>query len=280
MGPISEARRDADGSLAPSRPTTTRAVLSVALVLLAAIPFIPATSGLATWSSHGVLFGLLAATSGVAVLARVWGALHTSLVATLYLGVHLIPFVGEAWPLPLVVLLVAYGTIVRAVPRARATVHYWRAGTFDRATVAWIVAFTLVAAGALILWRFFIAEDLGRYRQFVPTGVPTWAVFAGIIPFAMLNAAFEELIWRGIVWQDVDGAFGKRAALVVCALSFGLAHYRGFPSGAVGVGLATVYGLMMGIVRQRADGLFAPWLAHVFADIVIYTMVAAMVVLA
>jgi hypothetical protein len=25
----------------------------------------------------------------------------------------------------------------------------------------------------------------------------------------------------------------------------------------------------MGIIRRRADGMFAPWLAHVFSDIVI-----------
>jgi membrane protease YdiL (CAAX protease family) len=68
--------------------------------------------------------------------------------------------------------------------------------------------------------------------------------------------------------------------LVLSSLSFGLAHYRGFPSGLPGVSLAFTYGLMMGVLRWRAAGLLAPWGAHVFADIVIYTMVALMVVLA
>jgi hypothetical protein len=35
---------------------------------------------------------------------------------------------------------------------------------------------------------------------------------------------------------------------------------------------------MMGFVRLRTRGLLGLWLAHIFADVVIYTMVAAMVV--
>jgi hypothetical protein len=37
----------------------------------------------------------------------------------------------------------------------------------------------------------------------------------------------------------------------------------------VGVGLATIYGLMMGVVRRRSGGLLAPWIAHVLTDVVI-----------
>jgi membrane protease YdiL (CAAX protease family) len=94
----------------------------------------------------------------------------------------------------------------------------------------------------------------------------------------MFNAVFEELVWRGAAWQASEEAFGPVAALVLSSLSFGLAHYRGFPSGALGVAMASTYGLMLGTVRARTRGLFWPWVAHVFADVVIYTMVAAMVV--
>ncbi|HRI08182.1 MAG TPA: CPBP family intramembrane metalloprotease, partial [Nannocystaceae bacterium] len=66
-------------------------------------------------------------------------------------------------------------------------------------------------------------------------------------------------------------------ALALTALSFGLAHYRGFPAGGVGVCLAVVCGLMMGVIRARSGNLLGPFLAHVVADVVIYALVVAMI---
>ncbi|MEZ4451420.1 MAG: CPBP family intramembrane glutamic endopeptidase [Nannocystaceae bacterium] len=140
-----------------------------------------------------------------------------------------------------------------------------------------MIASSLAAAIALITWRYTADVDVPRYRAFIPAGLPPWIILVGIVPFAALNAAFEEYVWRGVLWEAIERVSGPRLALALTALSFGLAHYRGFPSGAVGVGLATIYGLMMGLVRLRAGGLLAPWIAHIVADVVIYTMVAAMV---
>ena len=50
---------------------------------------------------------------------------------------------------------------------------------------------------------------------------------------------------------------------------FGALHVRGFPRGWAGVGLATIYGVMTGGIRRRSGGMLAPWVAHVFTDIVI-----------
>jgi hypothetical protein len=52
-------------------------------------------------------------------------------------------------------------------------------------------------------------------------------------------------------------------------------HLHGFPRGWSGVALASVYGLMMGALRQRARGLLAPWVAHLFADLAIVVIRAA-----
>src|SRR5262249_16711316 len=99
--------------------------------------------------------------------------------------------------------------------------------------------------------------------------------------FAMLNASFEEAIWRGAVFQSLEAAVGRGwLAWALQGIGFGLWHFRGFPSGWVGVGLATIFALMMGMLRMQGRGMLAPWVAHVFADATIFTMVAAMVVYA
>jgi hypothetical protein len=88
--------------------------------------------------------------------------------------------------------------------------------------------------------------------------------------FAMLNAAVEEAAYRGVFLHALDRSLGPGfAALLLQALAFGAIHIRGFPRGWPGVGLACIFGLLMGVIRRRAGGMFAPWIAHVFTDVVI-----------
>ena len=77
--------------------------------------------------------------------------------------------------------------------------------------------------------------------------------------------------------QSLESSFGRGAFVCVLqAVGFGVGHYRGFPSGVVGSALAFVFALMMGALRMRGRGMFAPWLAHVCADTTIFVMIAAM----
>jgi LmbE family N-acetylglucosaminyl deacetylase len=84
---------------------------------------------------------------------------------------------------------------------------------------------------------------------------------AGGLIFSMVNAAVEEGAYRGVLMHGLDSALGRGpAALVLQALAFRALHVQGFPRGALGVGLASIFGLLMGIIRRRADGMLAPWL--------------------
>jgi uncharacterized protein len=254
-----------------------RALVAVSLVLLGAVAVLPAPNRYASLSTHGWLLTLQCVSIGVAIALGRWEAIHLTVIGAVYLAAYCLPVVGTLWPLPLVVILASYAAVFALVPAARKSARYLRRGSIDRVSAVWAILFTITAAIALLAWRYGADVDMTRYRQFVPPNVPRWAMFAGILPFAMFNAVFEELVWRGVVWQAGEGAFGRTAALILSSLSFGVAHYRGFPSGVLGVALATIFGLMMGLVRMRTGGLLGPWLAHVFADVVIFTMIVAMV---
>jgi membrane protease YdiL (CAAX protease family) len=95
-------------------------------------------------------------------------------------------------------------------------------------------------------------------------------LIAGGLIFAMLNAAVEEAAYRGVFLHALDRSLGSGfLPLLLQALAFGAIHIRGFPRGWIGVGLACIFGLLMGVIRRRAGGMFAPWIAHVFTDVVI-----------
>ena len=57
-------------------------------------------------------------------------------------------------------------------------------------------------------------------------------------------------MFRGIYWDDLASLFRSPCAGVLTqALFFGLCHFRGFPSGFIGIGLSFLLGLVMGLIR-------------------------------
>jgi membrane protease YdiL (CAAX protease family) len=74
--------------------------------------------------------------------------------------------------------------------------------------------------------------------------------------------------------QATDATFGPGwVSIAVQALGFGVWHFYGFPGGVVGVGLATIFAAMMGVLRRRSRGMLVPWLAHTCADATIITII-------
>lgn len=174
------------------------------------------------------------------------------------------------FPVVMAVGLFGYAGVVRGVPWLRGTATWARWGSFD-ATVRFLCVGTwLLAAAALLGWYLLLhpnVEDI--VKAFVPA-LPFGLLIAGGVIFSMVNAAIEEGAYRGVIMHALDTSLGSGfAALLLQAVAFGAIHINGFPRGSLGVGLACIYGLLMGVIRRRASGMFAPWIAHVFTDVVI-----------
>jgi uncharacterized protein len=106
-----------------------------------------------------------------------------------------------------------------------------------------------------------------------------WLLVPAVFVFSIVNAAGEEAAYRGVVLGALDEArITAPAALVLQAVAFGALHFRaGFPRGIAGVGLTFAYGLVLGELRRRAGGLVVPFITHVLTDLVIFTIVLALV---
>jgi membrane protease YdiL (CAAX protease family) len=174
------------------------------------------------------------------------------------------------FPVVLALGLLGYAGVLRGVPWLRGTATWARWGSFD-ATVRFLCAGAwLLAAAALLSWYLLLHPNIADIvKAFVPA-LPLGLLIAGGLVFSMVNAAVEEGAYRGVILHALDSSLGPGfAALLLQALAFGAIHINGFPRGWLGVGLASIYGLLMGAIRRRAGGMFAPWIAHVFTDIVI-----------
>jgi membrane protease YdiL (CAAX protease family) len=264
----------------PARASRTGAVCSLVVVALYALSYALASEVAAA----AVLAGIAVATV-VATAARAPYAVHVGVLALLSGLAPRLPVIGAVWPLNVVTPLVAYAVLAGAASPLRQTSRWLRLGRVDRTTWLAIAAFATASAIALVVWRFASHTDLTRFRAFVPgfvlalpKGVLVVGLPIGIGLYAMLNAAVEEVIWRGVAMQALESAVGRGTlACALQAIAFGVWHYRGFPSGIVGSALAGIFALMMGILRMRGRGMLAPWIAHVLADTTIFVLVAVMV---
>lgn len=73
---------------------------------------------------------------------------------------------------------------------------------------------------------------------------------------AIVPATFEELLFRGLLYEILRRTAGVPAAILGSALAFGIAHLD--PIHAL---VATLLGLQLGLLRER-HGLGLAWLAH------------------
>lgn len=103
-----------------------------------------------------------------------------------------------------------------------------------------------------------------------------WREHVRLAGLALGNAFCEEVVSRGFFFHEfaATGGLSPAVANVAQSISFGLWHYRGIPSGWVGVGLTFVYGLIMGALFLHGGGMALPILAHTIADYFIFTTIA------
>ena len=238
------------------------ALLVVSITLLCtAAPLLPTNAAIAAASATAVL----------AVLAwckRCRAAAPLSTFCVICLG--LVLFGLSYFPVILAVGLLCYAAVVRSVPWLRGTATWVRWGSFDGTMCFLSLVAWLLAAAALLTWYLLLHPNIADIvRAYVPA-LPLGVLIVGGLIFSMANAAVEEAAYRGVFLHALDSSLGPGfAALLLQALAFGAIHIRGFPRGWLGVVLACIYGLLMGVIRRRAGGMFAPWIAHVFTDIVI-----------
>jgi membrane protease YdiL (CAAX protease family) len=95
-----------------------------------------------------------------------------------------------------------------------------------------------------------------------------WEPAAAAAPWAavtILVAASEELLLRGVVFDDLGKRFGIGAAIVVTSLAFALLHvpFYGWRAAPLDLGI----GILLAGLRLVGGNVAAPAVAHVLADL-------------
>jgi membrane protease YdiL (CAAX protease family) len=195
---------------------------------------------------------------------------HAALFLLAALPLVALPRSWLVWPAPLLVPLGLYGIVVAAAPRLRSSVSWLAAGK--------VTPTLLAAASAAVLVAFHRSSepDLEHLRRYIPLLSIAGGVAGGAI-FSVTNAALEEAVFRGILYGAFEARWNAPVAVAGTALLFALGHAGGYPPGAIGVVLAGIFGLGLGIIRAVTGGLALPVLVHVAADATIVSLMCTSV---
>jgi membrane protease YdiL (CAAX protease family) len=92
---------------------------------------------------------------------------------------------------------------------------------------------------------------------------------------ALMNAFGEELAYRATPLSQLWQVVGKRQALWMTSLWFGLGHYYGGISfGAIGAIFFTFVAILFGKAMIETKGLALPVSMHILGDIVLFLILA------
>lgn len=209
----------------------------------------------------------------LAVACRGIYALHFGIILIFCFLMSWFPWLAHS-PFSQLTALLLYGYAAMVIPPLRKSVGWIRLGKFDGKIWSLIVIAGVLSSAAIIAWVKWVNPDLSRYYNLAPGKSIDMVLLNGLL-FCSLNAAEEEIIWRGVMMEALDSAFGPGVlSIVIQAASFAAAHYlSGFPNGVSGTLIVFACGLMLGIIRRKSKGIAAPWLAHVASDFTIYCLV-------
>ncbi|NWG08628.1 MAG: CPBP family intramembrane metalloprotease [Chloroflexi bacterium] len=135
----------------------------------------------------------------------------------------------------------------------------------------WKVAGPLIA---LLLTALFTAGILAMNSLSI-TIADILPILPMVFILAMMNAFGEEMAYRAAPLSQLWQIVGKRQAVWMMALWFGLGHYYGGVSfGAAGVIYLTLLAVLFGKAMVETKGLGIPVFMHLWGDLVLYILLA------
>jgi membrane protease YdiL (CAAX protease family) len=248
----------------PPRLRILVAGLHVVPYLVFALP-----TGLFRWS---IAVAILAVAIGLAALLHfsdlsqrlAWQDIVT---LAILVGIHLLRLLEPAWPYP----------GLAALPKLLLTdivlYLYLAVRALDGIGYSLVPAASAVKIG-LREWLFFLPFGIGlgtvlQFTRFHPHSPAVGSFVAGVVLTLFFIAIPEELFFRGILQNLLETRLGRRAALILASVLFGLSHYhRGGTFDWRYILLATIAGIFYGRAWRANRQLLSSIITHTAVDVV------------
>ncbi|HYX71125.1 MAG TPA: hypothetical protein VE732_00015, partial [Nitrososphaera sp.] len=182
------------------------ASLAESLIILAAIgvlsAFMVLPGTVVFWS-----ISILSLLTVLAVAFRFIQAIHLLSFSLLWLTLPLIVPALGFWPQILLLPIIIYALVVAAIPNLRRSILWLRAGHPTSDIIILILTAMVLSSSALVGWYLLFRPNISSHLAMIPK-MPMWLLPLACLGFAMVNAAMEEIVFRGIMMQALDSALG------------------------------------------------------------------------
>lgn len=199
---------------------------------------------------------------------------HPNFCNSIFWPIFLSALLILPWPLSFIVPIFIFFVMVSRFKLTGCEFESLRLGNFNNSTLLIMFPVIVLSSSALIVWSILAKPELSDLQKNLPYNSPLIIIFLGLL-FSVFNAIWEEIIFKGILWNGVKKL--SNSFMIVNffqGLLFGIMHLHGFPSGITGAYLSGIYGLLIGFIREKSNGLLAPIVTHFFADITIFIIIA------
>ncbi|MCX6379125.1 MAG: CPBP family intramembrane metalloprotease [Armatimonadetes bacterium] len=179
----------------------------------------------------------------------------------------------QRWPLPLLFPLLLSSLLVWTLPNLRYRPDWLCFGHVYPSLIALTVAALLLSPALILTWYRLTSPNLSALSSQIPVGNIVVLTLAGGV-FALVNSILEEVLFRGILQQALSVQMGANASWAVQGVIFGTLHANGVPQGVVGMALASLFGIVLGWIRYKSNGIGLCCIVHFITDAVIFTLLA------
>ncbi len=130
-------------------------------------------------------------------------------------------------------------------------------------TFGWI--FTIIASIAVAIPTVVALRPSGEILLQAARWLPA------ALGFAAINAFNEEIYFRTTLLSTLPNVIGRRQAMLINVVLFGLAHYLyGSPPGVIGFLMTGFLAFLMGKSMLETKGMLWAWMIHFLPDVVVF----------
>jgi uncharacterized protein len=171
--------------------------------------------------------------------------------------------------LPIIIFLI----IAFSFPVLRRTLCWLKIGKQDKISKLLVILTSIISVIALLIWAgnsSYLGIGINTIKGLLVYNYIL--IITLFIPvFAVVNALIEEFMFRGILQENLRRIFNNKLTVILLqSIPFAAFHYAlGFPNGLIGFFMVFIWGSILGYLRERTNGLLAPMICHIVADLTI-----------
>lgn len=169
-----------------------------------------------------------------------------------------------------------YGAILRSVFFSLYVYYFFKEyfvsvfkATIDIKTLILILMFTLIIALVYLNFQDYIYRFANlKLPELNGIYLSKYRIFLGLIFFSILPALFEEIFYRGLIYDKLKLIYSDKNVVIISSLLFYFSHL--IYGSIISILYIIPLGLLLGFLRTKYNNLVYPIVCHFFYNFIVF----------